>query len=242
MKTIDVCLSPELMHLYTVEDKTVVIVDIFRATSCMVTAFAHGVQSITPFSNLDACLAMKKHGYITSGERDGKKPQGFDKGNSPFEYMEAVLQGGKIAFTTTNGTLAIEKAKGAKEVLIGSFLNLSTLVKYLLFNENNILIVCSGWKGKINLEDTLFAGSLMEILKDHIEPDCDAPIIAQHLYNLARANIAQFLSTSSHVKRLSRLNVHRDISFCLTIDQYRVLPSLQNGIIILDETNGNTAF
>jgi len=231
MKTIDVCLSPELMHLYNVEDRTVVVVDILRATSCMVTAIAHGVDSITPFSNAANCLSMKRKGYITSGERDGKILNGFDKGNSPFEYMDKTLKGKKIAFTTTNGTLAIEKSKTAKEVIIGSFLNLSTLVKYLLLNENNILIVCAGWKGKVSLEDTIFAGALVESLKEYIEPDCDAPILAQHLYNLAKADMALFLSSSSHFKRLSNLNIKQDVQFCLTVDKYNVLPVLKNGIL-----------
>src|SRR6185436_16086842 len=114
------------MHLYDVKDRTVVVVDILRASSCMVTAFAHGVGSITPFSNLEECKAMKTKGFITSGERDGKKVAGFDKGNSPFEYMGEDIEEQKIAFTTTNGTLAIEKAKGAKKIIIGSFLNLSS--------------------------------------------------------------------------------------------------------------------
>jgi 2-phosphosulfolactate phosphatase len=162
MKTIDVCLSPELMHLYKVEDRTVVVVDIFRATSCMVTAFAHGVESITPFASLEACRVMKTKGYITSGERDGKKVDGFDKGNSPFEYMGSDVAHKKIAFTTTNGTQAIEKAKGAKRIIVGSFLNLSSVVKYLLFGENSVLVVCAGWKGKVNLEDTLFAGAVVD--------------------------------------------------------------------------------
>ncbi|HTF19115.1 MAG TPA: 2-phosphosulfolactate phosphatase, partial [Chryseolinea sp.] len=85
MKTIDVCLTPDLMHLYQVADRSVVVVDIFRATSCMVTALANGVASITPFASLDDCLAMKAKGYETAGERDGKKVEGFDHGNSPFE-------------------------------------------------------------------------------------------------------------------------------------------------------------
>ena len=107
MKTVDVCLSPDLMHLYDVRDKTVVIIDILRATSCMTTAFAHGINSITPFAKLEDCIAMKAKGYFTAGERDGKKVDGFDLGNSPFEYMEEKLKGKKIAFTTTNGTQAI---------------------------------------------------------------------------------------------------------------------------------------
>src|SRR5215510_4352501 len=176
MKTVDVCLSPDLMHLYNVKDRTVVVVDILRASSCMVTAFAHGAESITPIADLEKCRLMKKKGFTTSGERDGKKVDGFDKGNSPFEYMSDEIKGKKIAFTTTNGTQAIEKANGAKKIVIGSFLNLSSVVKYLLFGENSVLIICAGWKGKVNLEDTLFAGAIMDRLKHHIEPECDAPL------------------------------------------------------------------
>ena len=232
MKTIDVCLSPELMHLYDLHDRTVVVVDILRATSCMVTAFAHGVESITPFADLNACRTMKMKGYITSGERDGKKVEGFDKGNSPFEYIAADIKGKKIAFTTTNGTQAIEKAKGAKKIVIGSFLNLSSIVKYLLFGENSVLIVCAGWKGKVNLEDTLFAGAVMAKLKNHIEPDCDAPLAAQHLYNLAKDDMVKFLSNSSHVKRLNRLNIQKDIDYCLTTDEYQIVPCMEHGVLV----------
>ena len=233
MKTIDVCLSPELMHLYNVRDRTVVVVDILRATSCMVTAFAHGVESITPVEDLDTCRRMKRKGFIISGERDGKKVEGFDMGNSPFEYSTQEIRGKKIAFTTTNGTLAIEKSKGARKVVIGSFLNLSAVVKYLLFGENNVLIVCAGWKGKVNLEDTLFAGAVIEKLKKHIEQDCDAPLVAQYLYKAACNDMAGFLSNSSHVKRLERLDGDKDIEFCLSQDKYQVLPKLKNGVLAL---------
>ena len=232
MKTIDVCLSPELMHLYDLKDRTVVVVDILRATSCMVTAFAHGAESITPFANLEECRQMKLKGYITSGERDGKKVEGFDKGNSPFEYMGDQVRGLKIAFTTTNGTQAIEKSKSAKEVIIGSFLNLNTVAKYLLMGENNALVVCAGWKGKVNLEDTLFAGALVEKLKEFLGPDCDAPLAAQHLYNVAKNDMVGFLNASSHVKRLNRLNIHKDIEYCVTPDQYQILPRLKNGVLV----------
>ncbi|HEV8515359.1 MAG TPA: 2-phosphosulfolactate phosphatase [Cyclobacteriaceae bacterium] len=233
MKTIDVCLSPELMHLYDINDRTVVVVDILRATSCMVTAFAHGVESITPVANLEECLKMKTKGYVTSGERDGKKVEGFDKGNSPFEYTGEEIRGLKLAFTTTNGTQAIEKAKGAKEVIVGSFLNLTAVVRYLLLGENNVLIVCAGWKGRVNLEDTLFAGAVVEKLKDYLGPDCDAPLAAQHLYNVAKNDMVKFLEQSSHVRRLNRLNIHKDIEFCVTPDLYKVLPRLQKGVLVI---------
>lgn len=231
MKTIDVCLSPELMHLYSVEDKSVVVVDILRATSSMTTAFAHGVESIYPVAKLDDCRAMKSKGYLIAGERDGEKVADFDLGNSPFEYMAENLKGKQIAFTTTNGTQAIAKSIGAKEIIIGAFLNLSAVAAHLIKSNNNILIVCAGWKGKVNLEDSVFAGALAEKLKDRFTDACDAPLMARHLYTAAKSDMAQFLSESSHVRRLNKLNIHEDMEFCLTLDKYNVVPVLRDGTL-----------
>jgi 2-phosphosulfolactate phosphatase len=147
--------------------------------------------------------------------------------------MDPKLKGERIAFTTTNGTQAIARSEGAKEIIIGSFLNLSSVTHYLKEGSDNVLVVCAAWKGKVNLEDTLFAGALVELMKESIEPDCDAPLAAQRLYNLARYDMVDFLKDSSHVKRLNRLNIHKDIQFCLTPDQYDVVPRLINGSLII---------
>lgn len=232
MRTVDVCLSPDLMHLYKHEDRTVVIVDILRATSCMTTALAHGVAGIIPFASLDDCRNSKNANCFTAGERNGEKVEGFDLGNSPFEYMDGALKGKKIAFTTTNGTQAISKSLHANEILIGSFLNLSALSNYVRKGQNNILIVCAGWKGRVNMEDTLFAGALIENLRDILLPECDAPLMAQHLYNTGKHDLMNFLKDCSHVKRLKRLNIIKDIEFCLTPDQYKVVPVLKQGELI----------
>jgi 2-phosphosulfolactate phosphatase len=231
-RTIDVCLSPDLMHLYPVKDHVIVVVDILRATSCMTTALAHGIESITPFAKLDDCLECKANGFFTAGERDGKKVDGFDLGNSPFEYMEPSLKGKKIAFTTTNGTQAIAKSVGASEVIIGSFLNLAAVVRHLKSLDQNILIVCAGWKGKVNLEDTLFAGALVEQLNGSVSLACDAPRAALDLYKLAKHDMVDYLKDSSHVQRLARLNIQKDIKFCLTPDQYDVVPVLRDGVLV----------
>jgi len=231
MKKIDVCLSPDLMHLYKTDDRTIVVVDILRATSCMTTAFAFGIKSITPFASLEDCLAMKSQGYFTTGERDGKKVDGFDLGNSPFEYMDEKLKGQRIAFTTTNGTQAIAKSIGAKEIVIGSFLNLSALANHIRVGKDNVLIVCAGWKGRFNLEDTLFAGALIESLSGHVELECDAPQASLALYKLGKSNMVEFLKEASHIKRLAKLNIIEDINYCLTIDKYDVVPTLKAGEI-----------
>lgn len=231
VRTIDVCLTPDLMHLYTVADRSVVVVDIFRATSCMVTALANGVASISPFASLDDCLAMKAKGFDTAGERDGKKVDGFDHGNSPFEYMVEEMKGKRLAFTTTNGTQAIAKSLGAREIIVGSFLNLSAVAGHLKESGNNVLIVCAGWKGKFNMEDTLFAGALVDLLEGDYTPECDSPTAAKHLYLSARNDMKAFLSNASHVKRLAKLNVFKDIEFCLTPDVYNVVPILRDGVL-----------
>ncbi len=219
------------MHLYSVEDKSVVVVDILRATSSMTTAFAHGIESIYPVAKLEDCRVMKAKGYLIAGERDGEKVPDFDLGNSPFEYMAENLKGKQIAFTTTNGTQAIAKSIGAKEIIIGAFLNISAVADHLIKSNNDILIVCAGWKGKVNLEDTVFAGALVEKLKNKFSLACDAPLAAQHLYNSAKSNLVKFLSESSHVKRLNKLNIHEDMEFCLTTDKYFIVPVLKDGAL-----------
>jgi 2-phosphosulfolactate phosphatase len=198
----------------------------------MVTAFAHGVDCIQPFAELDECRSIAKSGFITSGERNGEKVPDFDKGNSPFEYMEEI-RGKKIAFTTTNGTQAISRSAGARDVIIGAFLNLSAVAKCLAGGENNVLLVCAGWKGKVNLEDTLFAGAVVEKLKGQFAVDDDSALIAQHLYNIAKPDKVGFLKNASHIKRLDRLGIHEDIGFCLAEDKYDVVPGLKDGVLCL---------
>jgi 2-phosphosulfolactate phosphatase len=200
----------------------------------MTTAFAHGVECIAPFAKLEDCLSMKAKGFFTAGERDGKKVDGFDFGNSPFEYMDPSLRNQKIAFTTTNGTQAIVKSLGARQIIIGSFLNLSAVVKHLRKSNEDILIVCAGWKGKVNLEDTLFAGAVVDRMRKEVILACDAPLAAQHLYNEAKNDMISFLKESSHVKRLARLNIFKDIEFCLSLDEYTVVPRLVNNLLVAD--------
>ncbi|HEY8401757.1 MAG TPA: 2-phosphosulfolactate phosphatase [Cytophagaceae bacterium] len=232
MRNIEVCLTPELVDLYGVENKVVVVVDILRATSCMTTAIAHGIKSIIPVATLDECKALKGQSCITAAERDGKMAEGFDLGNSPFSYMQEALKGKTIAMTTTNGTLAITKSKNAAEVIVGSFLNKSAVINYLISQPNDVLILCAGWKGKVNLEDTLFAGAVVEGVKGYFDSENDSAIAAQVLYQTARQDMLSFLSNSSHAKRLHNLNIKKDIEFCLTEDVYNVIPVLKGNSLV----------
>lgn len=227
-KTIEVCLSPAMIHLYDIRHSIVVVIDVLRASSSMCVAFANGAERIVPVMSLDESMSYKNKGYIVGAERNGEMIDGFDLGNSPFSYTVEKVKGKSIALTTSNGTRAIQAAKTAHQVVIGSFLNLNILTDWLRAQDQNVICLCSGWKNVFNLEDTLFAGAVVNRLISEFEysSNCDSAIAAQHLYNLSRNDMYKFLENSSHRKRLERLHIEEDIRFCLTPNQAPVIPVL----------------
>ncbi len=234
MKSIDVCLTPELLHLHKIDNTIVVVTDIFRATSCMVTGLAYGVGSITPVATVEECYALQQKGYVAAAERNAMKVEGFDLDNSPFSYMDEDLVGANIAMTTTNGTLSITKAKSsAVKVLVGAFLNLGAIVNYLQSQSYDVLVLCAGWKGRVNLEDTLFAGALVEALKEEYIIAEDSALMAMRTYQQAKNDLLGYVSNSSHVRRLQRLGIQKDISYCLQRDLYDVVPVLRGSTLVV---------
>jgi 2-phosphosulfolactate phosphatase len=233
MKSIDVCLTPELLHLHKTEHSIVVVTDIFRATSCMVTGLAHGIGSILPVATVEECMALQQRGYIAAAERDAQKVAGFELDNSPFSYMADNLVGTKIAMTTTNGTLSIAKAKvNAVKVLVGAFLNLEAITNYLRNQQYDVLVLCAGWKGRPNLEDTLFAGALVAALTDEYIIGEDSALMAMRLYEQAQHDMLGFVSNSSHVRRLQRLGIQKDIAYCLQKNVYDNVPILRGSELV----------
>jgi len=228
MKEVEVCLTPDLIELYDLRGKVVVIVDVLRATSCITTALAHGINSIKPVATLAECKDLQNQGYVAAAERGGLKVEGFDLGNSPFNYMNEELADADIAMTTTNGTIAVSKSMEARQVIIGSFLNLTSVVNYLKRQSYDVLIHCAGWKGKVNMEDSLFAGAVVQELDGSCEISTDAPRMVQILYSQGKENMYAFLENSSHVNRLKKLGLNKDIEFCLQRDKYNVIPVLKN--------------
>src|SRR6201991_5160041 len=174
-----VCLTPALIPLYNVEEYIVVIIDIFRATSSICYGIDNGAEAIIPVSEVEECAAYREKGlnYLLAAERNGEVVTGFDFGNSPFSYTKEKVEGKTVVLTTTNGTHALHLSRKAKKVVIGSFLNLTALCDWLKTQNENILLVCAGWKNNFNLEDTLFSGAVVEQLK-HLNFQPDDPAIA----------------------------------------------------------------
>lgn len=229
MKNIAVCYSPELIHLFELKHKTVVVVDILRATSSIVTGLSHGLEAIKPVASLEECRVLGKQGFITAAERGGEKVEGFDLGNSPFSYMAADLKGRKVAITTTNGTLAISRSTDADYILVGAFLNLGAVAQKIRELDRDVVIHCAGWKGNINLEDTLFAGALIELLEDEFEGTSDDAKMALSLYQAKKNQLFETVANSAHARRLEKFGILKDIEFCVKMDEYATVPVLANG-------------
>jgi 2-phosphosulfolactate phosphatase len=228
MNQLHVCLTPALIPLYQVENYIVVIVDIFRATSSICYGIENGAAAIIPVAEVEECAAYREKGlnYLLAAERDGKVVDGFDFGNSPFSYTKENVAGKTVVLTTTNGTHALHISRSAKKIVIGSFLNLTSLCNWLKMQNDPILLVCAGWKNNFNLEDALFAGAVTEQLKTGDFKLDDAAIAANDLFQMGKHDINEYLKKTSHSERLKKLGIEKDIAFCLQVDLTTAIPVL----------------
>src|ERR1700681_1888626 len=222
-------LSPALLHLYDATQATVVIIDVLRATSTIATALYNGARYIVPVDSVAKCIELGRQiNCITAGERDGKIAEGLAYGNSPFEYDREFIGGKILVLTTTNGTRLLHMAleKGAREIVTGSFANLDAVTEYLIQQKNNVILACAAWKDRINIEDTLFAGAVIEKVRGHFTVECDASHIAANLYNKAAGDLFGFMkeNNASHFNRLMNYGLEKDIRYCLQSNLANVLP------------------
>ncbi len=234
-RKVEVVPSPALFPVYY-ENKncTVVVIDVFRATSAICAAFESGVDSLIPVANLEEAIEYKKKGFLVGAERNAEIVEGFDFGNSPIGFKDGRFKGETIVLTTTNGTKAIDIAKSASKVVIGAFTNLSAVCDYIEKEDKDVLLLCAGWKDRFNLEDTLFAGAVAEKISQNLRFRnlSDSSIAAIDMYNSAKGDLFEFLGESSHRKRLSKMNLEEDIIYCLTKDKSSIVPILEGDVIV----------
>ncbi|HQS04571.1 MAG: 2-phosphosulfolactate phosphatase [Sphingobacteriales bacterium 17-39-43] len=225
-RNLEVCLTPALLHLHVFTQSIVVVIDIFRATSSICYGIENGAESIIPVATIEACESYRHSEYLLAAERNGEVVDGFDFGNSPFSYTEDKVSGKTIVLTTTNGTHAINMSRGAHKIVIGSFLNLAALCDWLKAQPNDVLLLCSGWKDKVNLEDTLFAGGVVHYLREENYALDDAGIASEDLYIMAKDDLNTYLKKTSHSERLKKLGIEEDIKFCLNLNITKGIPVL----------------
>ena len=232
--------SPALLHLYDISNSIVVIVDVLRATSTIATVLYNGAKCIIPVDSVSRCIEISKQiKGITAGERDGKIAEGLEYGNSPFEYPKEFIEGKTLVLTTTNGTKLLHMAldRGAKQIITGSFPNLDAVCDYLVAQNLPVVLACAAWKDRVNIEDMLFAGAVIEKVKNHFEINCDSSQIAETLCSKAEKDLYGFMQAknASHYIRLSNYGLEKDIRYCLTANTAPVLPFYEDGKLILQK-------
>jgi len=223
---IEVCLSPLLFPLVDHRGKNVVVIDVLRATSTICNALKNGASAVIPVETMEECLAIEGDDLIRAAERNGQKPEGFEHGNSPLEYTPSLVKGRTIVLTTTNGTRCIKMSVGADQIVAGSFLNLDAIVNFIRNENKDTILFCAGWKDQFNLEDTLFAGAVVDRLKFDFDYHNDAAFSARQLYVNSEEHLLDVVKFSSHYQRLTKFGVTKDIEFCMTLNQTKIIPIL----------------
>jgi 2-phosphosulfolactate phosphatase len=225
---IEVCYSPALFPFYENHEALVVVTDILRASSAIVTAFMNGVEKIIPVGSLEEAKSYKERGFMVAAERDGIVRDFADFGNSPYNFTAERVRGRQIVYSTTNGTNAINLASTGSQVLIGAYLNISALTEHIQQSGKDLLVLCAGWKNKFNLEDTLFAGALAKkVLEDgQFYTICDATHGAMDLFEAAETDMMGYIEKVAQRERLKKNQLDDVIGYCHELDLTRILPVL----------------
>ncbi|MDR3194749.1 MAG: 2-phosphosulfolactate phosphatase [Tannerella sp.] len=238
---IDVCFSPALYPCYRRAGAEVVIVDVFRATTTLVAAFESGAHRILPVATTEEAESYKARGWLVGAERNVRRCPFADFGNSPFDYTPDRVKGKEIVFTTTNGTKAIRCAQQEpSRIVTGAFVNLQAVAEDCLREKRPVVVLCSGWEDRINMEDTLFGGALAEILLAHgYQPAGDAAQIALSLWNEAKKDLRGYLERTEHIERLKANGLENNIACCLTLNRSSLTPvfSREEGKLFIERNH-----
>lgn len=240
---IDVIISADDIKEEKLKDKVVVIIDVLRATSVMVTALNNGCKKIIPVREVEEALELAsqdKENNLLGGERDGIKLEGFHFSNSPLDYTREVVEGKNLIMTTTNGTRAIKNSEKAEEILIAAMINGRAVAEKLIELKKDVVFVNAGTYGQFSMDDFITCGYIINCLKESLEAKAksislsDIAITAQYIY-AANPDIHSFVKEAAHYKRMQHLKYNEDLSYCFTKDIVDIVPVYKAGELkILD--------
>ena len=222
---------------------TCVVFDVLRATSTLLTAFAHGARRIHPVRTVEAARELRSTHLpdaLLGGERQGARIDGFDLGNSPLEYTADRVGGRDIVMTTTNGTRALQACAGADAVHAGALLNLDALAAALNRADpppRTLLLVCAGTGEHFALEDGWAAAALLARL--HADPPAsDAGQLLAAWYRAAGDSPLGTLQASRNGRHLAEIGQAGDVEYCAQVARLDVLATMQAGVLQRVATDG----
>jgi 2-phosphosulfolactate phosphatase len=235
---IDIQWVPFPPRLEILSKKTIVVIDVLRATSVIIEALFQGAIEVIPVTTVEEAARLAKTfprgSTLLGGERGSRKIQGFDFGNSPSEYTPEKVRGKRLILTTTNGTRAFHSVAAAEDVLVASFLNGTAVAEGSLQLDRDILIFPSGDEGAFSLEDVVCGGMLIDLMarKSHAAIGLtDASSSARILYQRFEGSLLEAFRLSSHGKDLDALGLGEDLFYCARTDVTDLVPTFRNGVI-----------
>lgn len=231
---IDVIISADDIKEEKIEGKSVVVIDILRATSVIVTAINNGCRKVIPVVNVEEAkdIAYKDRDlYLLGGERKALKIDGFDFSNSPLEYKADIVKDKIVVMTTTNGTRAIKRSAKAKNIIIGAMLNAKAVAKRLLEINNDVVIVNSGTYGQFSIDDFICTGYILSLLTESTNVELtDISTTALYIYK-QNNDITSFIKYAKHYNVIKELGLFEDLKYCTTKDITNVVPEYRDGEI-----------
>lgn len=210
--------------------RSVVVIDVLRATSSMVEALVNGARSILPVAGVEEAVRkadeLGRDGVLLCGERDAQPISGFHLGNSPAEFTREAVAGRTLVMTTTNGTSGVLAGAAGSACLMGSLLNARAVAQRLFQLDGDALLLCSGREGRFALEDALCAGRIARYVRELAGKVTGNDALSATL-RLARSTPSvQTLARTAAGRRLDEIGRRDDIAFCAQENRYDAVPVL----------------
>jgi 2-phosphosulfolactate phosphatase len=228
---VDVVLTADSLAPASVADATVLVIDVLRASTTIVTALIHGCRALIPVT--DAVEARRRAEALggeppplLAGERRGETIAGFDLGNSPVEVAAAAIRGRTILLTTSNGTRALLAARGAHAIGVAGFINRSAAARWAGSQRRPVVLVCAGERGGVSLEDQACAG----LLAAHLVAEVSATQLTEAAREAVevgrgyRGEVGRLRADSAWARHLVQTGRGADVDVCLALDTATLVP------------------
>lgn len=232
---IDIIVSADDIRKEKIENKTVVVIDMLRATSVIVTAMNNGCKGVIPVLTVEEVAQIVKNSkeeFMLGGERNALKIEGFHYSNSPLEYTRDNIQGKTLVMTTTNGTKAIKGCIGASSILIGAMINAKAIAKRIVELNKDIVLVNAGTYGEFSIDDFLCSGYIINCVLKEIEVELSDIAVTSHYIYKNNEDIYSFIKYASHYNKIRSLGLEADLEYCCRKDIIEIVPEYRDGIIL----------
>ena len=234
---IDIIISADDIIESKLENKIAVVIDMFRATSVIVTALNNGCEEVIPFLTIEETLEsseeLNREEYILGRERRAVKIDGFDLSNSPLEYTKEVVENKKVLITTTNGTRTLTKSNSAKRIIIAAMINAKAVADKLLEINEDVVIINAGTNGNFSMDDYICSGYIInEMLKvDNNIELTDISKTANMIYE-NNSDIISYVKEATHYSVMKLLELDNDIEYCIKKSIVNNVPEYKDGKIV----------